>query len=98
MELVFSRDYILNKKVHKFMKNEFSTGNFLGLWSKGPYCNFTGKTIFLAQLRKAAADHLFDKHDQTIRKVKNQILTHQIPKEKLKPRLVKWLACFFKWL
>ena len=51
-------------------------------------------TIFLAQLRMNASDHLFNKCDQEIRQVKIQA---QILEEKLK-QLCLWLHCFFEWL
>ena len=47
----------------------------------------------------AASDHLFNKYDQKIRQVKSQIITHQVPEEKIKAtRLLKLLPCFLKWL
>ena len=43
-------------------------------------------TIFLAQLWMGGSDDSFSKWNQKNRQVKNQITTHQIPKEKLKQR------------
>ena len=45
-----------------------------------------GTTIFLAQLWMGGSDDSFSKWNQKNRQVKNQITTHQIPKEKLKQR------------
>ena len=41
-------------------------------------------TIFLAQLLMSAFDHLFNRCEQKTRLVKNQIIAHPIPEEKLK--------------
>ena len=43
-------------------------------------------TIFLAQLWMGGSDDSFSKWNKKNRQVKNQITTHQIPKEKLKQR------------
>ena len=40
-------------------------------------------TIFLEQLQMVASNNLFNKCDQEIRQLKNQIITHQIPEKKL---------------
>ena len=48
-------------------------------------------TIFLPQLSMAASDHLFNKCDQTIEHVINQIIAPQIPEEKLQQLI---LVCY----
>ena len=42
----------------KIIIQVFFTGIFLGLWSRGPSCNFTEQLFFLAQLWMAASNHL----------------------------------------
>ena len=66
---------------------------FLGrLWSKGPSCNFTEQLFFL-QLWMATSDHLFNKCDQAIKQMKNQIITDQIPEKQLKSKkLLLWFV------
>ena len=54
-------------------------------------------TIFLAQLRMAASSNLFNKYDQKMRQVKNQI-KHIYYRVKIKAtRVPKLLPCCFKW-
>ena len=68
-----------------------STGTLLGLWSRGPPCNFTGQLLFLLNWKWLL--HLINTWDQKIWLVKNQIITHQISEEKLK-QLGLWGYCF----
>ena len=49
-------------------------------------------TIFPVQFWMTASDHLFNKCDQKIRHVKNQIIIHQILEGKLK-QLGLWNYC-----
>ena len=80
---------LLNKKIT-------CTGILLGLWSKDPSCNVT-EQLFCLHSREwlLLIICLFNKCDQKIRHVKNQIVTHQIPEQKIKATgLVKLLSCF----
>ena len=61
---------LLNRKVHKFIKNEILESYF-------------SRAIFVAQFQMAAFDHLFKKCDQTIRQVKNHLIIHPALEEKL---------------
>ena len=53
-------------------------------------------TIFLAQLWMAGSDDSFRKWDQKNRQMKNQITTHQIPKEKLSNEASKITVLFLQ--
>ena len=44
-----------------------STDIFLGLWSRGPPCNFTEQLFFLRSREWLASNHLINKCDQKIR-------------------------------
>ena len=50
--------------------------------------------MFLAQLRMAASNNLFNKCDQKTRQVKNPVITHRIPDEKLKQLACETAALF----
>ena len=72
------------RKFTNLLKMKSSANIFLGLWSKRSFLQLCRTTTFLVQLWMATSDHLFNKCDQKIRQVKNQIITHQIPAETLK--------------
>ena len=84
-ELIFS-------KVYKYIKNEILHSYYSRVMVKRSILQLYRTASFLAQLLMTASDHLFNKCDQKIRQVKNKIITHQIPKEKLK-QLSLWNCC-----
>ena len=65
---------------YKIIIQLFSIGIFLGLWSRGPPCNFTEQLFFLHSCAWLLSN-ILDKCDQKIRQVKNQIIKHQIWKK-----------------
>ena len=64
-----------------------SSGFFLGLWSRGPPCNFIEQRLFLRSCEwllhsfNGCCNHLINKCDKKTRQVKNEIIKHQIQKK-----------------
>ena len=83
---------LLNKKVYKFIENEIRLHRYFSrAMVKMSILQLYKTTIFLAQLWMAASNHLFNKCDQKIRQVKNQV-TYHIAEEELK-QLAFWNCC-----